>query len=475
MNIQKLLCPINKTIIDTISIINNNGKGVVFIVDESNQLRGVITDGDIRRALLSGIKLKDKVEKIIKPGYTSANVKESPEKILLKFNQKIKIIPIVDDNDCVVDFSEYSANINVPIASPDLAGNEFKYLMDAFISTWISSTGEYIGRFENNFSRYCQCKYGIAVSNGTAAIHLALIALGIGKGDEVIVPDLTFAASVNPVLYVGATPVIVDVEKDSWCIDPKEIEKAVTKKTKAIIPVHLYGQPCEMDKIMKIAKKYNLYVIEDCAEAHGAKFKGRKVGSFGNIGCFSFFANKIITTGEGGMCVTNSKELYSKICVLKDHGMNKSKKYWHDEVGYNYRMTNLQAAIGVAQLERIEDILEKRSLVEKNYFNKLSNVSFIEFQKKNLTNRDKTTWLICALIKNGRRDECIGMLAKMGIDTRPFFYPLSSMNLYKKYAFGVNPITKEISKMGINFPTANDLSLEKIEKIGKVLGENKNV
>jgi len=277
--------------------------------------------------------------------------------------------------------NDMKRDINIPISSPDLSGNELKYLTDAFKSTWISSSGEFINRFEQNFARYCECSHGVAVANGTVAIHLALVTLGIKCGDEVIVPDLTFAATINAVLHANATPVIVDIEKDSWCISPTEIKKAISPKTKAIIPVHLYGQPCDMEKIMEIAKENNLYVIEDCAEAHGANFKDRKVGSFGDISCFSFFGNKVITTGEGGMCVTNNQKLDNKMRELRDHGMSKTKKYWHNYPGFNYRMTNLQAAIGVAQLERIEEILANRNKIELKYREVLINCENIEFQK----------------------------------------------------------------------------------------------
>ena len=257
------------------------------------------------------------------------------------------------------------------------------------------------------FSSYCGVAHGVATSNGTVAIHLALEALDIGSGDEVIVPDLTFAASINAILHAGATPVVVDVKQESWCIDPKEVAKAITPKTKAIVPVHVYGQACDMDAIMDLANEHNLYVIEDAAEAHGALYKGKKVGSFGDIACFSFYGNKIITTGEGGMCVTNSEDLNNRMRVLRDHGMNKTKRYWHDEVGFNYRMTNLQAAIGCGQLERIDEIISQRREVELNYKKKLQSIDFIEWQT-DLEDRQRVVWLVSALIKGMERGPCDG-------------------------------------------------------------------
>jgi perosamine synthetase len=324
------------------------------------------------------------------------------------------------------------------------------------MSTWISSSGEYIERFEKEFSKYSDCKFGSAVSNGTVALHLALVTLGIGKGDEVIVPDLTYAATINTVLHANATPVIVDVEDNSWCINPKEIENAITPKTKAIIPVHIYGQVCDMKGIIKIAKKHNLKVIEDCAEAHGAMYEGQKVGSFGDIGCFSFFGNKVITTGEGGMCVTNNQELDDKMRVLRDHGMSKTKRYWHDVVGYNYRMTNLQAAIGLAQLERIEEIHKNRREYENNYKNLLSSNKFL-FQN-DIKNRTRITWLVSVLLaEDVDRDDFIQKLKDKGIDARTFFYPLSDMEIYNDFCKNETPIAHKLSRIGLNLPTYESL------------------
>jgi perosamine synthetase len=359
-------------------------------------------------------------------------------------------------------------NIHIPVTAPNFVGNELKYLSDAFLSNWVSSTGKYIDKFEKDFSRYCGCKHGVAVSNGTVALHMALVALGIQRNDEIIVPDLTFAATINAVLHANATPVIVDVEKESWCIDPCEIERSVTSQTKAIIPVHLYGQPCNMEEIMRIAQKHNLFIIEDCAEAHGAKFSGKKVGSFGHIGCFSFYGNKVITTGEGGMCVTNSDELNNRMRILRDHGMSKNKKYWHEHIGYNYRMTNLQAALGVAQVERIDDILNERKQIENQYKERLSGIEGIEFQPSTIPKREKITWIVSILLKKGKRDEYMERLKKEGIDNRPFFCSLSSMPIYERYVFS-NQNSLSLSRMGINLPTIKNLDDDFFDKVVAIL------
>ena len=253
--------------------------------------------------------------------------------------------------------------MKIPFADPLLGDEELNNVIDAVKSTWIGALGKYLGQFEKDFSGYLGSKHASTVTNGTVAIHAALLALGIKPGDEVIVPDMTFVATANAAAFIGAKVVLADVEKDTWNIDPKEVAKKITKKTKAIIPVHLYGHPADMDPIMELARKNGLFVVEDCAEAAGAEYKGRKVGTIGDIGCFSFHASKLITTGEGGMCVTGRKELWEKIEHLKNHAMDEKRRYWHDMIGYNYRMTNIQAAIGVAQLRKL-DRFDKLSALE---------------------------------------------------------------------------------------------------------------
>tara|TARA_R110002033_G_scaffold9971_2_gene32715 strand:+ start:39026 stop:40450 length:1425 start_codon:yes stop_codon:yes gene_type:complete len=463
--IKKLISNSENTILEVMKTIHSNGKGISFITDNKNKLVGIVTDGDIRQAILNGFELNTKISIIMNKNFIYGNIKESYSSLKTKMSDFVYIIPLLNDTNEIIDYFEFKQNLYFPVAIPNLEGNEFNYLTDAFMSNWISSNGEYIHRFEKAFSEYSNCKFGLTCSNGTAAIHLALMALDIKEDDEVIIPDLTFAATINTILYVNAKPVIVDVEENSWCIDPKKIEQAITKNTKAIIPVHLYGQVCDMTAIMRIAKKYNLKVIEDCAEAHGAMFKEKKVGSIGDIGCFSFYGNKIITTGEGGICITSNKKLLEKMKILRDHGMNPNKRYWHDIIGYNYRMTNLQAAIGLAQLERIEEILTNRKIYEEKYKNILNNKIFT-FQQ-NLQDRKKVTWLVSILLNEQiNRDDFITILKKEGIDSRPFFYPLSAMPIYENYCDKDTPIAHKLSKFGINLPTYESLkSLNDISNI----------
>jgi len=458
---EKSICKQNVSMRKLLEAINEEPAGIAFVVDDDGKLSGVVTDGDFRRMLLAGKSLDESLQHSDLGAFVFAKEGQTMEEMMKITDKRVRTVPIVNAEGKPVNYFRYEHRLSmIPVAEPDLRGNEFKYLSDAFLSTWISSRGKYIDQLEADFSKFVGCSHGVAVSNGTVAIHLALLALKIGPGDEVIIPDLTFAATINTVLHAGATPVIVDIDPVSWCIDPAAIEKAITPKTKAIIPVHVYGQPCDMDPIMAIAKKNNLFVVEDCAEAHGALYKGKPVGSFGEISCYSFFANKIITTGEGGMCVTNDAHLNDRMRVLRDHGMNKSKRYWHDEVGYNYRMTNLQASIGVAQLERVEQIIADRKTVEKKYKEALAAFPFVRWQA-DVPERSRVVWLVCLELIGADREKLFLALNKHGVDVRPFFYPLSDMDVYKKYVHS-SGVSKSVSDRGLNLPTINEINYDKV-------------
>jgi len=357
--------------------------------------------------------------------------------------------------------------IKIPVAEPSLGKEELNNVTEAVKSGWISSKGKFIPEFEEKFAQYCGAKYGVAVSNGTIALHLALTALGIGKGDEVIVPTITFIATANAITYTGAKPVFVDSHPEYRCIDPEKIEEKITLKVKAIIPVHLYGHPCDMEPIMKIAKKYNLYVIEDAAEAHGAEYKGRKVGSFGDISCFSFFGNKIITTGEGGMCLTNDKKLAERMRILRNQGMNPQKRYWHDIIGFNYRMTNIQAAIGLAQLKKIEQFIGKKRQIAKWYKEELKDLA----KKGFITLHPEMPWAKCVywmysiLIEDKfgiSRNKLMKRLEEKEIETRPFFYPINTMPPYKKEREESFPVAKKLSREGLSLPSGVKLNREEV-------------
>src|ERR1051326_2013909 len=263
----------------------------------------------------------------------------------------------------------------IPIARPDLSGNELLYVTECLRSGWVSSLGSFIEQFENSFAAYCGTSKAVACNNGTSALHLALSALGVGPGDEVIVPALTFIATANAVHYCGATPVFADAELSTMNIDPEQIEKHLSARTRGIIVVHLYGRPANMDPILSLARRHGLWLVEDAAQAHGATYHDHRVGSLGDAATFSFFGNKIITTGEGGMVTTNDPELADRMRLLRAHGMSPERKYWFPVVGFNYRMTNIQAAIGLAQMERIEAMLLRRRIVAGWYNDRLAGFS----------------------------------------------------------------------------------------------------
>jgi perosamine synthetase len=355
----------------------------------------------------------------------------------------------------------------IPVCRPTLKGNEKKYVNECLDTNWISSNGKFIKMFEEKFSKYCGGKYGISCSSGTAALHIALRALNIGKGDEVIVPTFTMIATTNAIHYVGAKPVYVDSEMKTWNIDIDKIEGNITDKTKAIMVVHTYGCPVDMDRIMKIAKKHNLKVIEDAAEAHGAEYKGKKVGSIGHIGCFSFYGNKIITTGEGGMVVTNDKELAEKCKSLRNHCFTEPR-FIHYDIGYNYRMTNIQAAIGLAQLENISNLVTNRGCNAALYNLLLRRREGITLPPECTYGRN-VYWMYGILIdpdKFGKtKDEVMEGLKKKGIQTRSFFYPAHRQPAYK-IEDGVDyPIADYLFEHGLYLPSASDLTSVEISEV----------
>lgn len=349
----------------------------------------------------------------------------------------------------------------IPLYIPGLVGNEKKYVNECLESTWISSKGKFIKEFEDKFCEYIDAKYATAVSNGTTALHLALETLGITQGDEVIVPTFTYIASVSSIVYTGATPVFVDSVEETWQIDPEDVKRKITHRTKAIMAVHLYGQMCDMDSIMKIADEHNLLVIEDCAEAFGSKYKGRHAGTFGNIAAFSFYGNKTITTGEGGMLVTNDYYLYDKAYHLKMHGVSTVREYWHDVIGYNYRMTNICAAIGLAQLEHADDILAKKRKIAMSYNEKLKNLPVtIHHEQHDTIN---SFWMYTILVENVKVREALREhLHKNGVETRPTFYPAHTMPMFA-HTYSKFKVSENLAIRGINLPSYPGLTEDQID------------
>ena len=367
-------------------------------------------------------------------------------------------------------------NLKIPVAEPSIGEEESKLICEAIRGGWVSSEGEFVEEFEEKFAKYIGPKYAVATSSGTSALHLALVALGIGCKDDVIIPTLTFASVANAVIYTGSDPVLIDSHPEYWCINPQRIEDKMNKKTKAIIPVHLYGHPCDTETILKIAQDHNLYVIEDCAEAHGAEYKGRKVGSFGDVACFSFYGNKIITTGEGGMCLTNDEDLAEKMRILRDHGMRPEKRYWHEVVGFNYRMTNLQAALGVAQIEKIDLFVRRKREIAETYNSLLKDVNGVTLPPEMLWARN-VYWMYSVLISEKEfglgRDELMIELAEDGVETRRFFYPLHTMPPYEKYSNEYDfHVADTLSSCGINLPSGIKLKDEEIQEITQLISNS---
>jgi perosamine synthetase len=357
----------------------------------------------------------------------------------------------------------------IPVFAPWLSENVRRYVLDCVDSGWISSLGQYVGRFEEEFARFSEAAHGVATSNGTTALHLALATLGIGPGDEVLVPDLTFVATANVVRYTGATPVLVDADPVTWGMDPADARGKVTARTRALIPVHVYGHPVDLDPLLGLAAERALALVEDAAEAHGARYKGRRVGALGRIGAFSFYGNKIITTGEGGMVVTNDPALAERARFLRDHAMDPERRYYHPEVGFNYRMTNIQAAIGCAQLEQAEAILARRKGIAGAYEAGLAGIPGLARPPAEPW-AESVHWMYSLLVEPAfglDRDQVRERLRARGIDSRPFFVPLHELPPYRTTA--PFPVATRLARSGINLPSGTGLEPSEIATICRAL------
>ena len=364
-------------------------------------------------------------------------------------------------------------NKSIPVCEPLLAGNELAYITEAVSTGWISSSGSYLQKFENAFAEYCGVQFGIGVCNGTVALHLALKALGIKEGDEVIIPDFTMISSAFAVCYCGARPVFVDANKETWNIDVNKIEENITSKTKAIMPVHIFGNMCEMDTIKMIALKYNLYIIEDAAEAHGSEYKNKKAGNYSDIAAFSFYANKNITTGEGGMVITNNEELYKKSKYFKNlcFPLDGPRNYLHDDIGFNYRMSNLHAAIGLAQTEKADyyrNLRIKNNQLYRKYLNDCDGIIFQKDEKKSINCNWMNAILIEPEIFGKKRDELIMFLKEENIETRLVFKGMHKQKALSQYGCNCTsnyPITNWLSENGFYLPSGSGLKETDISRI----------
>jgi perosamine synthetase len=360
----------------------------------------------------------------------------------------------------------------IPVAAPVLDGRETEYVLECLNTSWISSNGRFIVEFERAFAAYCGVKHAIATNNGTSALHLALVALGLEPGDEVIVPTLTYIASANAVRYCNAKPVFVDNDLHTFNMDPDEVVAKITPSTKGIMPVHLYGHPVDLDPILKIARDHGLFVIEDAAEAVGAKYKGRTVGGHGACATFSFFGNKIITTGEGGMITTNDDDLAEKLRLFRGQGMDPKRRYWFPVVGYNYRMTNIAAAIGLAQLERIDAHLQRRQAVAEGYHQRLTHLTDRVALPITENWAQHAFWMYTIRLQDSvgkDRDRVIDDLEAHDIETRPVFYPMHVLPPYREDGQGPFPRAELCGARGINLPTHGRLTEHDMNRIATVL------
>ena len=352
----------------------------------------------------------------------------------------------------------------IPWAGPVFWGNEKEYVDQALSSTWISG-GPFVDRFENEFIKCCGSQYALSASNGTTALHMAYLALGLGPGDEVIVPGFGFLAAANLTLHLGATPVFVEVDPNSWCITASSIERCITKNTKLIVPVHTYGNVCLMDEIISLAKANGIDVVEDAAEAFASRYKGKFAGTFGKIGTFSFQATKTITTGEGGMVVTDDKELMKKMSLFRSHGMLRKTYYWHELPGHNFRLTNLQAALGCAQMEHLDSIILKRNRIHQQYRLQLENINGLELQYFP-SEVDPVLWAMAVKLDKKAypqgRDSVMAKMKDMMIETRPGFYTPSNFSYFQNQQL---PICEEISSQTISLPTLCTLTDEQVDFI----------
>src|SRR5258706_1822486 len=359
------------------------------------------------------------------------------------------------------------------VAGPSITQKEIDYVTDAVTNAWYGNANVYHERFERAFADYLGLSHAVALPSCTSAIHLSLLALGVGPEDEVIVPDATWIASAAPISYVGATPVFADIDEQTWCLSAQSFEECVTAKTKAVIPVDLYGNMPDMDALLEVAARKNISVIEDGAEALGAEFKGKRAGSFGDIGVFSFHGSKTVTTGEGGMLVTDREDLFNRVQVLRDHGRQPGDRmFWNTEVAYKYKMSSMQAALGLAQLERIDELIARKRDQFEWYKERLAMVDGITMNAESAGTRN-VYWMVTIVLdpKLGfNKTQLMERLSRRGIDTRPFFHPLSSIPAYEdlkeaQTARERNLVAYAISPYSINLPSALSLSKEDVQKV----------
>jgi perosamine synthetase len=444
----------------------------VVFVEREGRIVGSLSDGDIRRAVLRGLPLSSLAEHVMHTDVVCAQANTRPAALHALFGHGVSAIPIVDADGKLIDILFEQSRSMIPVAEPEITAREFQLVNECLTSGWISSTGRFVLEFEEMFSQYTGAVASVTVSNGTTGLVLALKALGVGPGDEVLVPDLTFGASANAVVQVGAIPVLVDVGAEDWCIDPTRAREAITTRTRAIMPVHLYGRAANMDAVFALADEFGLLVVEDCAEAVGTHDAHGHVGTRSDAGVFSFFANKTVTTGEGGMVCFRSAEVAERAKSMRSHGFSPKKRYWHDEWGTNFRLTNLQAAIGVAQMERVERTVERKLQIAGKYRRLLAHLTSegLALPIEPAVGRH-THWLYTVLLPTGvNSDEVAQEMLEEGVECRRVFYPLHAMPAFSAFSSDEDyPVSELISERGLSLPSWPGLTDEDLATVASCL------
>ena len=471
---SSMLLQINSEIGEALDLLAKPGVNVIFLV-EGKKLVASLTNGDVRRGFAKGATNKSKLAEVanMNPIYVRTNF--TSLEIYKIFQSGVSHLPILNSMDEIIEIIDETLQVVIPISEPNIGSREIELVNAALTSNWISSSGVYIEDFEKMFANFIETKYSLAVSNGTQAIALGLSALGVMPGDEVIVPSLTFGATANAVIQIGAIPVFVDIDKDSYAIDPSLIQSQISNKTRAIIVVHLYGKPAQLALINEIAKEYNLFVIEDCAEAIGTYVMGQHVGAITDVGTFSFFANKTITTGEGGMVTFKSKEVYEKAKLIRSHGFDPANRYWHKTWGTNMRLTNLQAAIGVGQMERIEELISKKSFIAKTYNRMFREIEIDKILPPfNFPWGQESYWLYTIEFEEKIDVAAVAdYLANNRIETRRIFHPLPIQPAFEIYNQSklTYPVAKQKYEQGLCLPSSTNISERQIQKVVQTIAK----
>ena len=461
------------SLLSAMAKIDGNMSKIVFVCQSDQTLIGSLSDGDIRRHLLRGGSTDNDVSRAFNPNphFASQDSLDADVSRILS-DKRLTVIPVVDQNRRIAGVVNTLNKPLYPIYRPHLYGREMEYLIDCLDSNWISSQGAYVKRFEQQFEELLGGGYqALAVSNGTVALFLALTALGIGPGDMVLVPTLTFAATANAVIHTGAEPVFVDVDEATWCLKSSSLTTAFKlirdQRIRAIISVDLYGNSCESDLLRTIADHYGILFIEDAAEALGTTYLGKHIGGFSDAVTFSFFGNKTVTTGEGGMVAFRNHDIAEKARILRDHGMDPQRSYWHSTVGYNLRLTNLQAALGVAQIERLAEIIDTKRMIHEVYQEHLP--PFLAFQEETPGTRS-SYWLNSLLLPVGSdRSAVVRACAEHGAEIRTGFYPLHHMPPYAGYQKLPCPVSDQLHLRMISLPSSSSLSELDAQRISSII------